>query len=238
MSAQTIITQLNSFATAERKKQNQYYFKMGPGQYSEFDQFIGVRMAQIRSIAKQTYQHIGFDEIDQLINHTIHEIRHCGLIILVYQYQSGHQHEVFEYYINNLQAVNNWDLVDNSTPHIIGDYLFNHPAQLPLLNDWVVSSNLWLRRIAIVATFAFIKQNNFEPTLSIGKLLLNDSADLIHKALGWMLREIYKRDSNTCKTFLEENYAQLPRTTLRYAIERMQAHERQHYLKGIFNVPN
>ena len=103
-----------------------------------------------------------------------------------------------------------------------------------MIYDWTKSNNLWKRRIAIVATFAFIKQSEFNPTLSIGKLLLNDKEDLIHKALGWMLREIYKRDAKTCKAFLRENYAQLPRTTLRYAIERMQENERQRYLKGIF----
>jgi 3-methyladenine DNA glycosylase AlkD len=234
MSAQEVITQLKSFATAERKKQNEYYFKTGAGQYSEFDQFIGVRTPQIRLIAKQYYRHINFNEIDKLINHAVHEIRYCGLIILVYQYQAGDQEAVFDYYLKNLNAVNNWDLVDYSTPHIIGDYLFKHQDKLSLLYDWTKSDDLWERRIAIVATFAFIKQGEFAPTLEIGKLLLNDKADLIHKALGWMLREIYKKDSKTCKTFLRENYAQLPRTTLRYAIERMQENERQRYLKGEF----
>ncbi len=234
MNAQEIITQLKSLASDSRKKSNETYFKTGPGQYSEHDQFIGVRAPQIRKIAKQAFKKINFNEIDSLINHDIHEVRYCGLITLVYQYQAGNQHEVFNYYINNLQAVNNWDLVDYSTPQIIGNYLFNYPAQLPILDDWGTSSNLWHRRIAIVSTFAFIKQANFEPTLRIGKLLLNDKEDLIHKALGWMLREIYKKNSNVCVAFLQENYAQLPRTTLRYAIERMQEDERLRYLKGVF----
>jgi len=234
MSAQEVIAQLKSFATIERKKQNEYYFKTGPGQYSEFDQFIGILTPQIRSIAKKYYQHIAFDEIDKLINHAVHEIRYCGLIILVYQYQSANQEAVFNYYLKNLHAVNNWDLVDYSTPHIIGDYLFNHQDKLSLLYDWAKSDNLWERRIAIMATFTFIKQAEFSPTLRIGKLLLNNQEDLIHKALGWMLREIYKKDAKTCKAFLRENYAQLPRTTLRYAIERMQEDEQKRYLKGIF----
>ena len=234
MSVQEVIAQLKSFATIERKKQNEYYFKTGPGQYSEFDQFIGILTPQIRSIAKKYYQHIAFDEIDKLINHAVHEIRYCGLIILVYQYQSANQEAIFNYYLKNLQAVNNWDLVDYSAPYIIGDYLFNHPDKLSLLDNWAKSDNLWERRIAIVATFAFIKHAEFAPTLSIGTLLLNDQEDLIHKALGWMLREIYKKDANICEAFLRENYAQLPRTTLRYAIERMQEDKRQRYLKGIF----
>ena len=234
MSAQEVILQLKSFATVERKNKNEYYFKTGPGQYSEFDQFIGVRTPQIRLIAKQHYQCIAFNEIDKLINHAVHEIRYCGLIILVYQYQSANQEVIFNYYLKNLQAVNNWDLVDYSAPHIIGDYLFNHPDKLLLLDNWAKSDNLWERRIAIVATFAFIKHTEFAPTLSISKLLLNDQEDLIHKALGWMLREIYKKDAKTCEAFLRENYAQLPRTTLRYAIERMQEDKRQRYLKGVF----
>ncbi|WPE18623.1 DNA alkylation repair protein [Candidatus Thioglobus autotrophicus] len=234
MSAQEVITQLKSFASDSRRKSNQYYFKTGPGEYSEFDQFIGVRTPQIRSIAKQYYQQISFDEIDQLINHTTHEIRYCGLIILVYQYQSNNQEAVFNYYLNHLHAVNNWDLVDYSSPHIIGDYLLKHPQKHTLLYQWASSDNLWERRIAIVSTLTFIKQNQFKLTLAISQLLLKDSQDLIHKAVGWMLREVYKKDADTCKIFLRENYAQLPRTTLRYAIERMAEIERKAYLKGGF----
>lgn len=234
MSAQEVITQLKSFASESRQKANQYYFKTGPGEYSEFDQFIGVRTTQIRSIAKQYYRHISFNEIDLLVNHTAHEIRYCGLIILVYQYQSSRSEAVFNYYLKNLQAVNNWDLVDYSTPHIIGDYLLSHPSKHSLLLDWARSNDLWERRIAIVATFAFIKQNQFTLTLTISRLLLNDQQDLIHKAVGWMLREVYKKSPDTCKAFLRENYAQLPRTTLRYAIERMAEIERKAYLKGVF----
>ena len=234
MSAKEVIAQLKSFASESRKKSSETYFKTGPGQYSEFDKFIGVRAPQTRKIAKQHFKTISFNEIDKLINHAIHEVRYCALVMLVCQYQAGNKIQVFNYYVNSLHAVNNWDLVDYSTPHIIGDYLFNHQDQRTLLYDWARSSNLWERRIAIVATFAFIKQDEFSPTLKIGRLLLGDKEDLIHKALGWMLREIYKKDSETCSTFIKENYAQLPRTTLRYAIERMQDDERRRYLKGNF----
>ena len=234
MSAQEIITQLKSFATKDRKKINEWFFKTGPGQYSEHDQFIGVRMPQIRLIAKKYFKEISFNKLDQLINHPTHEIRHCALIILVNKYQTGNKHEAFNYYLDNLDSVNNWDLVDTTTPHIIGDYLFHHPDKRSLLYDWTNSNNLWERRIAIVATFAFIKQGELITTLNICQLLLKDQHDLIHKAIGWMLREVYKKNSDICKTFLRENYAQLPRTTLRYAIERMQESERLRYLKGIF----
>lgn len=234
MNAETIIKALKFFATKERKKSNEHFFKTAKGEYSEFDKFMGVRVPQTRQVAKQYFKEVDFAEIDKLINHPVHEVRHCGLITLVYQYQSGKQMEVFDYYINNLHTVNNWDLVDSTTSQIIGDYLFNHQDKLSLLEDWAKSDNLWERRIAIVATWAFIKQDEFTPTLKIAKLLLNDKHDLIHKAVGWMLREVYKKDTDTCKMFLRENYAQLPRTTLRYAIERMLESERQQYLKGEF----
>lgn len=239
MSAQEVTAQLKSFATAERKKQNEYYFKTGVGQYSEFDLFIGVRVPKIRQIAKHYFRSITYSEIDILLSSPIHEVRYCGLIILVYKYQAGDKTPVFDYYLSRISAANNWDLVDYSTPQVVSDFLYQNPAKLPLLFKFAASTNLWERRIAIVATFAFIKQGVFSPTLDISKILLTDSHDLIHKAVGWMLREVYKKDQNTCKAFLRENYAQLPRTTLRYAIERMAEIERKAYLKGIFeHVPN
>jgi len=234
MSAKEVIAQLKSFASAERKARNEGFFKTGPSQYSEHDQFIGVRVPQTRLIAKKYFKTIAFYEIDRLINHPVHEIRHCGLIILVNKYQSGDKELVFNYLLKNIHAANNWDLVDTSIPHIIGDYIFNHQDKLNILFNCAKSDNLWEKRIAIVATFAFIKNKEFNPTLKIAKILLKDSHDLINKATGWMLREVYKEDNKVCSAFLRENYVQLSRTTLRYAIERMQEKERQRYLKGIF----
>jgi 3-methyladenine DNA glycosylase AlkD len=153
---------------------------------------------------------------------------------LVNQYQIDNQDAVFNYYIDNIHAVNNWDLVDTTAPQIVGDYLYQHQEKLPLLFNYLHSSDLWERRIAIVATWTFIKHDEFAPTLKIAKLLLGDKHDLIHKAIGWMLREVYKKDANICKNFLRENYTQLPRTTLRYAIERMPESERLRYLKKEF----
>jgi 3-methyladenine DNA glycosylase AlkD len=234
MHANIIIDELKSFATEDRRKTNEWFFKTGPGEYSEHDQFIGVRMPQIRGVAKKYFKVIKFNEINRLISHPVHEIRHCALIILVNKYQSGNKEEVFNYYLNNLGSVNNWDLVDTTSPHIIGNFIFTHQEKISLLYEWENSNNLWERRIAIVSTSAFIRHGEFTPTLKISKLLLNDQQDLIHKAVGWMLREVYKKDEAVVKLFLRENYAQLPRTTLRYAIERMQEDERQRYLKGIF----
>ncbi|MGY8895526.1 MAG: DNA alkylation repair protein [Gammaproteobacteria bacterium] len=234
MSAKEVIAQLKSFANLERKKINERFFKTGPGQYSEHEQFIGVRVPQIRLIAKQHFKQIDFSEIDQLIINPVHEVRFCALIILMNQYQANNQETVFNYYLDNISSVNNWDLVDTTVPAIIGDYLVNHSEKTALLFKWADSNNLWERRIAIVATFAFIRQNQFKLTLAIGQLLLKDQEDLIHKAVGWMLREVYKKDINICMAFLRENYAQLPRTTLRYAIERMPEIDRKAYLKGTF----
>ena len=138
--------------------------------------------------------------------------------------------------MKDLTAINKWDLVDSSAPYIVGDYLYKHPEKSKILIDFSHSENLWVRRISIVSTFTFIKNNEFNTTLEIAKLLLNDNHDLIHKALGWMLREIYKRDERIIKRFLRQNYAQIPRTTLRYAIERMDKEERLLYLKGNFEV--
>ncbi|CAC9524001.1 probable DNA alkylation repair enzyme [uncultured Gammaproteobacteria bacterium] len=234
MNAKIIIKKLKSFATPERKKTNEWFFKTGKGEYSEHDKFIGIRTPQIRQVAKQYFKSLTFNEINELINHPIHEVRHCGLIILVNQYQIDNQDAVFNYYIDNIHAVNNWDLVDTTAPQIVGDYLYQHQEKLPLLFNYLHSSDLWERRIAIVATWTFIKHDEFAPTLKIAKLLLGDKHDLIHKAIGWMLREVYKKDANICKNFLRENYTQLPRTTLRYAIERMPESERLRYLKKEF----
>lgn len=234
MNAKIIIKKLKSFATPERKKTNEWFFKTGKGEYSEHDKFIGIRTPQIRQVAKQYFKSLTFNEINELINHPIHEVRHCGLIILVNQYQIDNQDAVFNYYIDNIHAVNNWDLVDTTAPQIVGDYLYQHQEKLPLLFNYLHSSDLWERRIAIVATWTFIKHDEFAPTLKIAKLLLGDKHDLIHKAIGWMLREVYKKDANICKNFLRENYTQLPRTTLRYTIERMPESERLRYLKKEF----
>ncbi len=231
-----IIKALKSLATKDRKAANESFFKTGKGEYAQHDEFIGIRASQIRQIAKKYFKSLTFNEIDKLINHPIHEVRHCGLIILVSQYQAGNKSAIFNYYINNIHAVNNWDLVDTTTPQIIGDYLYQHQDKLSLLFDFAQSSNLWKKRIAIVATWSFIKNGEFAPTLKITKLLLRDEHDLIHKAIGWMLREIYKKNTDVCKIFLRNNYTQLPRTTLRYAIERMHKNERLLYLKGEFSL--
>ena len=236
MIAKEVVNALKLVATEERRKVNEWFFKTGKGEYGYGDIFLGVTMPNIRRIAKKFSQEISLQELTELIRNPIHEVRLCALIILVNKYKKENSDKIYQYYMDHLTAINNWDLVDSSAPYIVGDYLYKHPEKSKILIDFSHSENLWVRRISIISTFTFIKNNEFNTTLEIAKLLLNDNHDLIHKAVGWMLREIYKRDEHLIKRFLRQNYAQIPRTTLRYAIERMDKEERLLYLKGNFDV--
>ena len=236
MIAKEVINALKTLATEDRRKTNEWFFKTGKGEYGYGDIFLGVTAPEIRRIAKKFSQEISLQELTELIRSPIHEVRLCALIILVNKYKKEDSDKIYRYYLKHLNSVNNWDLVDTSAPHIVGDYLNKNPEKSKILLEFSRSENLWIRRISIVSTLAFIKNNEFNKTLEIAKLLLNDDHDLIHKAVGWMLREIYKRDEVLIKRFLRQNYAQIPRTTLRYAIERMDKEERLLYLKGNFDV--
>ena len=237
MISKEVVNALKLVATEERRKVNEWFFKTGKGEYGYGDIFLGVTAPEIRRIAKKFSQEISLQELTELIRSPIHEVRLCALIILVNKYKKEDRDKIYQYYLKHLNSVNNWDLVDTSAPHIVGDYLYNNPEKSKILLEFSHSENLWVRRISIVSTFAFIKNNEFNKTLEIAKLLLNDDQDLIHKAVGWMLREIYKRDKRIIKRFLRQNYVLIPRTTLRYAIERMDKEERFLYLKGNFDVP-
>ena len=236
MIAKEVVNALKLVATEERRKVNEWFFKTGKGEYGYGDIFLGVTAPEIRRIAKKFSQEISLQELTELIRSPIHEVRLCALIILVDKYNKEEPDRIYHYYLKHLNSVNNWDLVDTSAPHIVGDYLYNNPEKSKILLEFSHSENIWVRRISIVSTFTFIRNNEFNKTLEITKLLLNDEHDLIHKAVGWMLREIYKRDERLIKRFLRQNYAQIPRTTLRYAIERMDKEERLLYLKGNFDV--
>ena len=236
MIAKEVINALKTLATEDRRKTNEWFFKTGKGEYGYGDIFLGVTAPDLRRIAKKFSQEISLQELTELIRSPIHEVRLCALIILVNKYKKEDSDKIYQYYLKHLNSVNNWDLVDTSAPHIVGDYLNKNPEKSKILLEFSRSENLWIRRISIVSTLAFIKNNEFNKTLEIAKLLLSDDHDLIHKAVGWMLREIYKRDEVLIKRFLRQNYAQIPRTTLRYAIERMDKEERLLYLKGNFDV--
>ncbi|HIL42508.1 MAG TPA: DNA alkylation repair protein [Gammaproteobacteria bacterium] len=236
MSAQKIIDHLKELSTKERKKSNEWFFKTGKGEYSEFDQFIGVTVPNIRKVAKKYCRTISDHDLTIIVRNPVHEVRLCGVIILVNKYQSkfSDKKSIYDYYLQNIGYINNWDLVDSSAPHILGDYMLDNKGEVKLLYKLSKSKNLWEKRISIITTLMFIKNNYFDPTLIIGKTLLGDRHDLIHKAIGWTLREIYKRDEQVATRFLRENYTSLPRTTLRYAIEKMDEPDRKMYLQAKF----
>src|SRR3989338_7841308 len=198
------------------------FFKTG---YSKDDIFIGLKVPQIRTIAHQ-FSHLSLKEIHLILHSEIHEERLAALLILAHQFEKHPERRkaIFDFYLKNTAAVNNWDLVDLSAYQIVGRFIFqegrNHSIHIALLCKLAESHNLWERRIAIVSTYYFIKNNRFDETLHISELLLKDKHDLIHKAVGWMLREVGKRDLSTLKPFLKKNYRTMPRTMLRYAIER------------------
>ncbi|MFU8781043.1 MAG: DNA alkylation repair protein [Kiritimatiellia bacterium] len=209
------------------------FFKTGPGEYAEGDIFIGVRVPIIRRIAKE-YQTLPLREATTLLKSKTHEERMLALVILMHQYEKGtpdEQTKIYNLYMANTAHINNWDLIDVTAPHIVGAFLQNQP-RAPIY-DFARSDSLWERRIAIIATLHFIKNCDFEDTLAIAEILLHDKHDLIHKAVGWMLREVGKRDIHTQKSFLKKHYPTMPRTMLRYAIEKFPEESRQRYLTGI-----
>jgi len=202
------------------------FFKTGKGEYGEGDIFLGIKVPDQRIIAKENLE-ASFGELQELLNNKIHECRLTALLILVEKFKKEDE-KVFKFYLKNLKNINNWDLVDLSCPKIIGKYLFDKDRDL--LYKLTISDNLWEKRIAIVSTYYFIKENDFEDTLKISKMLLGDKHDLIHKAVGWMLREIGKRDEKILIEFLKKEYYNIPRTALRYAIERLEESKRKYFL--------
>ncbi|HSP87817.1 MAG TPA: DNA alkylation repair protein [Ignavibacteriaceae bacterium] len=221
-----------------KKKSNAYlsdflqrFFKTGKGDYAEGDVFAGLKVPVSRKIAMQ-FRDLSFDDLSILIKSKIHEERLIALLILVDRMRKEDQKEkekIFKFYLKNRKYINNWDLVDLSADKIVGEYLFDKERKI--LFD-LTKGNLWEKRIAIISTFNFIKKNDFNTTLKISRLLLNDKHDLIHKAVGWMLREVGKRDLKTEEEFLQKYYKTMPRTMLRYAIEKFPEIKRQSYLKG------
>ena len=213
------------------------FFKTGKGQYGEGDIFWGITVPEQRKVAKE-FIDISLNDIQELLIDPVHECRLTGLFILNYQYlklskeddvdSNKKMKNIFDLYIKNIRYINNWDLVDASSPNIIGAYLFDKDRSL--LYKLVKSKKLWERRISIVSTFYFIRKNDFSDTLKISELLLEDKHDLIHKAVGWMLREVGKRDEVVLHNFLKKHAHVMPRTALRYSIERLPDDFRRHYM--------
>lgn len=223
-------TDLQSYATNERAIVSARFFKTGKGEYSEGDLFIGVTVPQIRIVAKKHMQ-LELDRISSLLANKIHESRLLALLILVEKFKKadeGEQKAIAEFYLANTSYINNWDLVDSSADKILGAYLFDKDKSL--LYELAKSPKLWERRIAIIATFYFIKNNQFEETCKIAEMLVDDTHDLIHKAVGWMLREMGKKDQEREEKFLLKHYKKMPRTMLRYAIEKFSEEKKKFYM--------
>jgi len=232
MTAQKIRTRLRTYANREKAKLLQGFFKTGPGEYGEGDIFLGIVVPDIRRTAKE-FHDAPLVEVIKLLRSAVHEERLLALLILVSQFTNGDEAQkkkIYSLYLKNTAFINNWDLVDLSAPNIVGAYLLNR-SRKPLYT-LARSRDLWKRRISILATSAFIRKNDFKDTLAISAILLRDEHDLIHKAVGWMLREVGKRSLAAEERFLKQYYRSMPRTMLRYAIERFPEAKRRRYLKG------
>lgn len=227
---------LRFVATPERAKSNAWFFKTGPGQYGEGDQFLGVTVPQQRVVAKQ-FKDLPLYEVEKLIMSPWHEERLTGVFILVGQFQRGDESNkkaIYDFYMSHTGCINNWDLVDSSAGYIVGPWLEEKPQKMKILTKLAKSDLLWDRRIAMIATLYYINQGRADEAFDIIDILKNDSHDLIQKAVGWMLREIGKRvDRDLLIVFLDQNAATLPRTSLRYAIEHFSPSERAKYLNKV-----
>lgn len=217
---------LQELASPSHAKIFQRFFKTGPGEYGEGDKFLGIKVPVLRKVAKQ-HATLTLAQIKKLISSQFHEERFTALVILMHQFKNN-QKNIYDFYFDNVRFINNWDLVDVSAPHIVGAYL--EDKSRASLKKLTKSDDLWERRISIVSTFHFIRQNDLDDTLSISKMLLKDEHDLIHKAVGWMLREAGKRNFDRIKNYVDEHHEKMPRTILRYAIERFPEQLRKSYL--------
>jgi len=231
-----LIKELEGVSDKQQAENLQRFFKTGKGEYADGDIFLGVKVPVQRQICKKYYD-LSLNDIQKLLNSKIHEHRLCGLVILMNKYKKSKKNPVekiriFEFYLKNASEnkINNWDLVDLSAPKIVGEFLLKEDRSI--LRNLAKSSNVWERRIAIVSTMPFIKNRNFGDVLVIADALIKDEHDLIHKAVGWMLREIGKKNMDVLEIFLSTRYNQMPRTMLRYAIEKFPEEKRKKYLKG------
>ena len=220
---------LRSKKVAETMK---WFFKTGKGEYGEGDTFAGLKVPTQRKLARE-FSDLSLEDLKELLTSSIHEERLISLLILVEKYSQGDERNkkaIFKFYLKNRKGINNWDLVDLSAPKIIGKHLEN--GDKSILFKFASSENLWERRIAILSTQQFIKNGNYDTTLQIAEILLTDSHDLIHKAVGWMLREVGKKNLEAEEEFLKRHYKRMPRTMLRYSIEKFPETKRKKYLQG------
>ncbi len=224
--------QLQKAGDTKKAETYQWFFKTGKGEYGEGDVFLGIQMGEQRKIAKQN-KDLSLKQVEQLLRSKIHEHRMVALLILIEQYKRADEQgkkEIYTLYMKSYDYINNWDLVDVTAPHIVGDYLSDKKDRKKLYT-FARSNHLWKKRIAMISCFTFIRDKDFSDALKIAKILLQDKHDLIHKAVGWMLREVGNRDKKAEIAFLDAHYKKMPRTMLRYAIEKFPEKQRQHYLK-------
>ena len=227
-----ITDELQAIATPERAKASAWFFKTGEGQYGEGDVFIGITNPDLRAICKK-YNALTVNELQKLLDSPIHEYRFAALAILVEQMKKSkgdNRQNIYDFYLANTHQINNWDLVDCSARDIVGAYLIDKNRSI--LYDMACTDHLWTQRIAIIATWYFINYKQFYDTLKISEILLSHKHDLIHKAIGWMLREAWKKGGNEqVEDFLEKNIGRMPRTALRYAIEKMTDERKKYFMK-------
>lgn len=239
--AEDIIEVFESLRNEEQRRVLMRFFKTGKGEYGEGDEFLGLKVPQTRLIVKQTSTGITLSEIEKLLYCRWHEVRLCGFLLLVEMMakalprrgsnQAETREKIARFYLRHARQANNWDLVDLSCEKIVGAWLLHSDADRSVLDKLAASDNLWKQRIAIVSTLELIRNRQFDDALRISEKLLSHPHDLIHKAVGWMLREIGKRDTSILRDFLSAHYKEMSRTTLRYSIEKMDEPERQHWLK-------
>jgi 3-methyladenine DNA glycosylase AlkD len=222
--------ELNSLKNPAKAAILQRFFKTGKGEYGEGDIFLGITVPEQRKVAAR-YKDLPLKKIKELLESNIHEHRLTGLMILVFKFKKAKEEEkkeIFDFYLNHTGRINNWDLVDLSSPNIVGEWLLFKDKDI--IYKLAFSANFWERRIAAVSTLRFIKENSLDDTFAVAELLLKDEHDLIHKAVGWMLREAGKKDQKKLEAFLDKNSQKMPRTMLRYAIEKFTEEKRKHYL--------
>lgn len=225
---------LREYSSGDESKYSIYH-KVNEGGYAAHYNFLCVTVPNIRKVAKEIYKKINLQDIDNLLESNYHEVKLCALIILVLKMQKEYkeeQDEIVKYYLKNAEKVDGWDLVDLSAPYIIGKYVLENPNKRDILYELANSDNMWKQRISIVANLTLIKNCEFTHILKIAKQHLHTEHDLIRKAIGWMLREVGKKDYKTEYEFLVKNYKTMPRTMLRYSIERFDEDVRQKFLKG------
>jgi len=225
--------EFSKLANPEKARILEKFFKTQKGEYAEGDNFLGIIVPEQRKLVKKYGHSLSLEEIQELLNTKIHEYRLTALLILLKQYQKADEKikkQIFDFYLKNTRNINNWDLVDLSSRDILGNYLLDKDKSI--LYRLANSKNLWKKRIAIISTSEFIRQNQFDDTIKISEILLKDKHDLIHKAVGWMLREVGKRNQEVLESFLKKHHKTMPRTMLRYAIEKFPENKRKAFLDG------